>query len=150
MTLASNWMQVDLFTIDDAAALWCGVDPASLDQREERKPSEVFAAKQMFRSGVASGELRAEPKYNLDLIGELSGSMISRNSLERFARSRNCFPASLFDTLAPFDNSQTREHRTDLGLARNALPESQSKHPADGRWSTTGIASPWRSFGSPR
>lgn len=106
MSLVSHWMHVDLFTVDQAAALWAGFDPAGLYSTDSLRPSEVVAAKQMIVSGVVSGEIAADSTTNyLARIGDYSTSLISRANLETFAQTRNLFPAFLFDTLARFEGT---------------------------------------------
>ena len=106
MSLVSHWMHVDLFTVDQAAALWAEFDPARVSPVESLKPSEVTAAKQMLTAAIVSGEIRANSATNvLATIGDFAKSLVSRDDLEGFARKRNLFPAFLFDTLAPFGST---------------------------------------------
>jgi hypothetical protein len=105
-SLVSHWMYVDLFTVDQAAALWAEFDPARVSLADSLKPSEVVAAKQMLSAGIASGELRANSATNaLSIIGDYSKSLLSRDDLEAFARKRGLFPAFLCDTLAPMTST---------------------------------------------
>lgn len=98
----SNWMLVEMFTVDQAAALWGGYDPASMSLVDSMKPSEVMAAKQMLRSCILSGELRVNTSANLMAqFGDHADSLVARGDLERIAKKRDVFPAFLFDTLAP-------------------------------------------------
>lgn len=104
MSLPSNWMQVGAFTVDQAAALWCGVDPATIRISFLSAPSEVQAAKQMLTAAISMEELKANSSNNVfAYIGDYSHSLVSRHDLEEFARRRKIFPAFLFDTMAPFD-----------------------------------------------
>lgn len=106
MTLVSNWMHVDLFTVDQAAALWAGFDPGRVGPAKSFRPSEVLAAFQMITAGIVCGEIHADNSTNfLARIGNLSDSLVSRADLETFARKRGLFPAFLFDTLAPFEGT---------------------------------------------
>ncbi len=106
MTLESNWMHVDLFTVEQAAALWAGFDPARLSPVESMRPSEVVAAAQMITAGIRGNEIRADVSTNpYRMIGDHSKSLVSRADLETFARKRGLFPAFLFDTLAPFEGT---------------------------------------------
>jgi hypothetical protein len=106
MTLVSHWMHVDLFTVEQAAALWAGFDPARLSPAKALWPSEVVAAAQMVTAGILSGEIRANTSTNpYVLIGNHSASLVSRADLETFARKRGLFPAFLFDTLASFEGT---------------------------------------------
>ena len=108
MSLVSNWMHVDLFTVDQAAALWAGFDPAGLYTTDSMKPSEVYAAKQMILGAVLAGEIPANSTTNrmMASMGDYSRSLVSRNDLEEFARKKRLYPAFLFDTIAPFEKSQ--------------------------------------------
>jgi Fission yeast centromere protein N-terminal domain len=99
----SHWMHVDLFTVDQAAALWAGFDPARVSPFESMRPSELVAAGQMLLSAIVSGAIPADSSANaLSCIGNFSRSFVARRDLEAFARKRQIYPAFLFDTLAPF------------------------------------------------
>jgi hypothetical protein len=107
MDAVSNWMWVDIFTVEQAAALWCNFDPAELESILSRKPPELSAAKQMLTSGILSGELKADSSTNgMRIIGNYAKSLVARADLEAFARKRNLYPAFLFDTLAPFGDQK--------------------------------------------
>jgi len=100
-------MHVDLFTVEQAAALWADFDPAGLSPAKSLRPSEVVAAVQMITAGIRSGEIRADDSTNpLRLIGDFAQSLVSRTDLEAFALKRGLFPAFLFDTLAPFEGTR--------------------------------------------
>ena len=99
-------MHVNIFTVEQAAALWCGTDPAKLNFVDSFNPSEILAIKQMLFAGIFAKELPADTSTNgLARIGDHSKSLVARTSLEVFARAKNLFPAFLFDTLLPFDDS---------------------------------------------
>ena len=103
MTQPSLWMNVDTFTVEQAAALWCGLDPSRLSIFDSSNPSEFHAAKQMLTGAIIAGELAANASMNIQSYGgDHSKTLVTRSALEAFARSRNQYPAFLFDTLAPF------------------------------------------------
>lgn len=103
MSAVSHWMHVDLFTVDQAGALWAGCDPARISPAKSFRPSEVVAAVQMLTGGILSKELGVDTSTNgLAIIGDHGTSLVSRHDLEAFARKRGLYPAFLFDTLAPF------------------------------------------------
>lgn len=103
MASISNWMHVDIFTVDQAAALWCGHDPTMMKIADSLNPSEVVATKQMLVSGILNGTLKADVSTNaLRTIGNHSSSLVSRGALEQFAKQKSLFPRFLFDVLAPF------------------------------------------------
>lgn len=118
MTFASNWMHVDLFTVDQAAAIWYGVDPTSLSLIESKWPPDVAAIKQMLVGGIVNGQLDADSTRNgLELIGDFSKSFVSRANLESFAKTKKLYPAFLFDTQTSFseqasDNGTPNNHPT--------------------------------------
>lgn len=43
MPEVSNWMHVEVFTVNQAAALWCGFDPSVMDMYDVISPSEAVA-----------------------------------------------------------------------------------------------------------
>jgi hypothetical protein len=96
-------MNVDLFTVEQASALWVNADPASLWLVTHFNPPEYAAIKQMLTAGIVTGELPADTSINpWRIIGDHDKSLVSRVNLEIYARKRKLFPAFLFDTLAPF------------------------------------------------
>lgn len=100
-------MQTDIFTVEQAAALWCGYDPSRLTHVDSMDPPEVLAVKQMLTGGILSGLLPADTTTNpFRTIGNHKDSFVSRKDLEEFARSRDLFPPFLFDTLSPFPEKE--------------------------------------------
>jgi len=99
----SNWLLVDAFTVDQAAALWCGFDPSKFKVFDFQAPSEVLAVKQMLTAAIAGQALIADSSSeSYSNIGNYSKSLITRENLQEYAKSKSVFPAFLFDTLAPF------------------------------------------------
>lgn len=129
VNLVSNWMNVDLFTVEQAAALWIGIDPSTTMAVDSLNPPEYLATKQMLVAAIISGELSADTSTNaLRIIGDHNRSLVSRESLEGFARKRELFPAFLFNTLAPFDASVSilGIRRTVTGHQSNSATSSTS------------------------
>ena len=136
-------MSVDLFTVDQAAALWAGFDPARVSSVESMQPSEAIAAKQMLVAAIVTGEIRANASTNaLSYIGDHSKSLVSRNDLEAFARKRALFPSFLFDTLAPFETAGRLFGNNDVPRVKAVRPEAPSPssnrggRPAEYDWDT--------------
>lgn len=101
-----NWKLVDAFTLDQAAFLWCGLDPDRDDLEYaifDRPPSNVIAARQMLIGAIELGQLPSKPKYQYQTLkGRADGNnLIFRTDLSEFAKSKKQFPAFLFDTIAP-------------------------------------------------
>ena len=123
MTAVSNWMHVELFTVDQAAALWAGYDPGSMSMSDTMKPSEVIAAKQMLISWIVSSDLFANSTTNyFARIGNYSDSLVSRQGLELAARKRGLFPAFLFDTLGPLEHLSSLLDRENRPLPKSQAP----------------------------
>jgi hypothetical protein len=127
MSLVSNWMYVDIFTVDQAAALWAGYDPSSISISKSYHPSEVVAAYQMIVAGMMNGEIPADGSTNLlARFGDHSDTLVTRRNLEAFARKRGLFPAFLFDTLAPFEGSGGFGSREPARVQTLASPKPSS------------------------
>jgi hypothetical protein len=95
-------MHVDFFTVDQAAALWCGLEPSVMRPLDVGTPSEALAIKQMLTGAILSQQLPADSEKNsFAIIGEHSKSLVSRSDLETYARHKQLYPPFLFDTLAP-------------------------------------------------
>lgn len=106
-------MHTDIFTVAQAAALWCGYDPSRLSGVDQLDPPEFVAVKQMLAGAIIGGQLIADDSRNaLNLIGKHDDSLVKRADLEAFAKSRDLFPAFLFDTLAPFPEKVFRSNVT--------------------------------------
>lgn len=117
-------MHTDIFTVEQAAALWCGFDPSRLTHVDQMDPPEVLAVKQMLTGGILSGLLSADTSTNgLSMIGKHAGSLVSRKDLEEFARSRNLFPPFLFDTLSPFPEKELYARIRDRNPISASPPE---------------------------
>jgi hypothetical protein len=137
---ASYWMNVDLFTVAQASALWISADPASMWVSDSLNPPEYSAVKQMLTAGIVNGALRADTSTNaLRMIGDHAKSLVSRTDLEAFARKRNLFPAFLFDTLAPFQQQDLLAPRTqaiqpNVPVLQASVPANRGGRPAQYDW----------------
>ena len=124
MVAVSNWMQVDFFTLDQAAALWCDNDPSQI-KSYDRAP-EVVAAKQLLIGGLIAGSIT--PHTQLSVYSQslsYSDVLVSRSELEKFARIKTLFPAFLFDTLAPFEKPESPFDRFSK-VSVKAIPAPQT------------------------
>jgi hypothetical protein len=104
---ASHWMHVNTFTVAQAAALWCEVDPSRVNTIDDMNPPEYLAVKQMLASAIWRGELRFNAGGN---IRDMSKVLVERTDLQTFARERELFPRFLFDTMATFDGPVVRNY----------------------------------------
>lgn len=135
MSHVSNWTHVDIFTVDQASALWCDADPMTLLSYDVGTPSEIMAIKQLLIGGITDGQLVADSSKNsLTMIGNYSSSLVSRADLEEFAKSKQLFPAFLFDTLAPFDDIRAKTENSAIYPERdnrngNAKPDRGGRPP---------------------
>ena len=130
MSTVSNWMHVDLFTVDQAAALWCGFDPASVSPVASWNPPEILAAKQMLSAAIVDGQIRADSSKNMmSTIGNYSNSLVRRSDLEEFARKRQLFPTFLFDTMAPFVRVDAKRSSGEppIAMTAPALPPTVNR-----------------------
>jgi hypothetical protein len=127
---ASYWMNVDLFTVEQASALWINIDPTSIRLVDSYNPPEYAAIKQMLTAGIVIGELHADTSTNaFSLIGDHAKSLVSRAGLEAFARKKNLFPTFLFDTLAPLQ--QRNPFPPSIGLRLPQTPAQEMMEPAN-------------------
>ena len=103
MTDLSAWALVDAFTVEQAACLWCGGNPAKNPRmRTDPERAQIEPYKQMLVAAIQSGELEPDTSANpLHFIGDHSESLISRGALRAYAESKNQRPAFLFDTPLP-------------------------------------------------
>jgi hypothetical protein len=133
-------MNVDVFTVEQASALWIDTDPASIWSIKSYNPPEYEAIKQLLTGSIVTGELHADTSANaLRIIGDHSTSLISRTDLEAFARKRNLFPAFLFDTLAPFQQQDkfapvTQANRPNAVISQEQAPVNRGGRPVQYDW----------------
>jgi hypothetical protein len=141
MVAVSNWMHVDFFTLDQAAALWCKCDPSQVGSYKNSNPPEFDAVKQLLVGGITGESLVPNDKltpYSQAL--NFSDVLVSRLELEKFARSKQLFPAFLFDTLAPFEKPESpldRYNKLAIKLpvtAQPAKPVNQGGRPLEYDW----------------
>ena len=106
----SAWALVGAFTVEQAATLWCGCDPAKNSlTRPDSERTQIEPIKQMLSAAIESGELDADTSKNVFAnIGNHSGSLVSRVALCDYAESKNQHPAFLFDTLLPENDVRTK------------------------------------------
>ncbi|MCY0148676.1 hypothetical protein OEG84_13440 [Hoeflea sp. G2-23] len=113
MSDISNWMYVEVFTVDQAAALWCGIEPSRMKLSDSSNPSEAVAVKQMLAGAIMTGQLQANSEANpFSSIGNYSMSFVSRDDLKAYAEQRKLFPAFLFNTLASFGGEKALQAST--------------------------------------
>ena len=83
MALVSNWMHVDVFTVDQACALWCGYDPAGFGIFNDKFPSEVEAVKQLIIGGIVTSQIVSDSTRNvMHSIGNYSKTYVYSDSLK--------------------------------------------------------------------
>lgn len=125
MVTVSNWMHVDIFTVDQASALWCEFDPIKVSLLEYKNPPEFAATKQLLVGAIMGGEVWFDASHNpLHSIGQYSGTLIPRSELEKFARKKGLFPAFLFNTLAPFESANFPNVSSFTSPVKIVQPES--------------------------
>jgi hypothetical protein len=125
MPYSKNWDFVDSFTVSQAAWLWYGANPmpylGTISASIQNWPADVSAIFQMLCAAVREDRLPADHATNPDFYGlserlpqDLGESTISRENLVALARSKNNFPAFLFNTMRLSD--------TDTAASEPALP----------------------------
>ncbi len=105
------WRLADAMTVEQAACLWVGADPAG--NRYARPPEErdqIAAVQQTLTAAIRAGELDADTTANvLANIGNHSESLVKRAALRDFAKRKNQYPAFLFDTILPENEAGNTE-----------------------------------------
>ncbi len=138
MSEISNWMFVDAFTVDQAAALWCEIDPTDILSGAKR--SEIGAIKQMLTAAILAGEIGVDDSHNpFRSIGDHSSSIVRRTVLEAYAKNRNLYPRFLFDTLAPFAEAEPAwmpAIKKPLKASEQPVPLNRGGRPQEYDWDT--------------
>ena len=121
----ATWALVDALTVEQAACLWAGAEPTeSRFQRPKALEDQVAAIKQMLTAAIRSGVLKADTSANpLEMIGDHSNSLLTREGLQVFAESKNQRPSFLFDTLLPPKTKQVDDSSVD----DTASPSSRAR-----------------------
>ena len=100
MPVSHHWKLADVFTLEQAAYLWCGLEPEQL-LLGQRMPADVAAVLQAFVGAYKLGTLHLDNATNAyATIGDYNKSFTNRAGLILFARSKNVYPEFLFDTVA--------------------------------------------------
>jgi hypothetical protein len=138
MDLAA-WFLVDSFTVDQAARLWAGVDPAkNTFQLTAEEQTRIAPKKQMLVAAIMSGVLPAQVNHNaMRIIGNHDTSVVGRSDLEEFARTKQDFPPFLFDTLFPtgvLGQVVESKSSTDRTEAPSSLEKTRGGRPPEHDW----------------
>jgi hypothetical protein len=132
MVAVSNWMHVDFFTLDQAAALWCDFDPTQINAYSSSNPPEVAAAKQLLIGGLTGGDITPNTKLGTHShILNYSDVLVSRSELEKFARMKKLFPAFLFNTLAPFEKAESELDKFNRFVAAKMVQITKPEPPVN-------------------
>ncbi len=93
-----DWWLADVFTVDQASWLWCEMDPPQYSSTHDPR---VAAILQMLGGAVATKALPADHQFNsFRSLGDFKRSTVTRDALCAFAKSKQQYPAFLFDTIA--------------------------------------------------
>ena len=123
MSFSDHWNLVDVFTLEQAAYLWCEREPRMITA-DFTSGSGAKAMLQAFIGAIKQRELTVDHSTNaLAQIGEYRTSMVSREALVRYARSRNTFPKFLFDTFEHDEAVEEAEGGTEIDKTRAAIQE---------------------------
>jgi hypothetical protein len=140
----SFWAFADILTVEQAACLWVGSDPAANPyRRNQDEVTRIAAILQALSGAIATNALAADSSRNaLASIGDYSKSLVTRKELQGFAESKGERPRFLFDTLlpdateprAPNKGGRPAEYDWDAFTVEiiriadlDALPETQSE-----------------------
>jgi len=131
----SIWVFADPITIEQAACLWVGVDPAKNPfSRPQDEASKVAAMVQTLSGGVAVGLLEVDSSKNpLSNIGNYSASLVSREALRAFAERKGQRPPFLFDVLIG-DAFKTKHSESALQARSTSHAQAKGGRPAEYDW----------------
>ena len=129
---AEEWRYVDSFTVDQAAYLWCGVEPSGkYEPFAPKKPQQFAAIKQMLIGAIEAKVLGATK--SLDLLRADGDALVSRHALKAFAEIKKAYPAFLFE---PITLANPKENNP---KSNDTIPEADEKNkggkPPDYDWS---------------
>ncbi len=127
----SAWALVDAYTVEQAACLWVGAEPAqNAWSRTDNESYQIAPVTQMLIAAIQSGELPADSSANPTAsIGYHEKSLVKREDLRVFAESKNKRPAFLFDTIMP---EGAKGERDDSKQAER--PQSRIGRPPEYDW----------------
>lgn len=100
---AQEWCFADAFTVDQAAFLWCGLEPfPKYHFSNSQTPQGFEAVKQGLIAAIELKTLSAQKQFSaFRTDGE---ALVFRDALKAYAESKKVYPAFLFDTVAPITN----------------------------------------------
>lgn len=96
-SIFDEWDLVDIFTVGQAACLWCELRPESSYQYQKGKDSRIVAIEQMLVAEHKNGLLPLDSSNNaLSFIGDYSSSFVSRADLKALAEKKGKKPKFLY------------------------------------------------------
>lgn len=121
MPIADEWLYVDHFTVDQAAALWCDIDPSSFTFFNKLEANGSCAAiKQLIVGAIMSGALPYDASANpVSRIGNHSETLVTREGLRRLAEAKGQRPHFLFDTVLPATSHDVASSPSDPAITRS-------------------------------
>ena len=134
MTFSQNWHFSDIFTVNQAAALWCCIEPASfdilhpVDKHPEAAAIQHFIISELRAARTASGDSNA-----IHLLPWHSHAVVSRQWLMELATSKGVRPTFLFDTLLP-DQAPNESASDDVKVTENAKTKNKGGRPPEHDW----------------
>lgn len=143
---AREWDLVDVFTVEQAACLWCGVQPRTIlsfgSIRQSEEDDRLSAVLQVLVSAIESKKLQVDSGPNaLNLIGDHRNSRVNRDALVTFCETGAERPAFLFNTLVRSDDNLDRPSKAapDSGKIEepsviDAPPKNKGGRPREYDW----------------
>lgn len=137
MTFSQNWRFVDIFTVDQAAALWCDIEPTSFNIiRPVQDHPEAAAIKQLI-VGLLRAAKSAEPNSWMAGLGRLDYSPgeveVTRQWLVELATKKGARPAFLFDTLL-LNQAANEQKSGDAKAVQDTKPINKGGRPPEHDW----------------
>ena len=116
----SHWELVDIFTVDQAACLWAGIDPSkNRFKTTVSETSRLASIDQFLSAAIQTGQIPADSSKNtFEIIGNYSKSLVTRDDLKTLANSQGQQPNFLFDTLMPEIGGKELPRRKSFPLVR--------------------------------
>lgn len=107
MPFNNYWRHADAFTLVQAAALWCEIEPPHSIILPRDIPAEFFAARQALKAGIQTGKIPTKSNIDLDFLVNWDDVTVLRSDLIEWFEAKREFPPFLFDTALPIDDDET-------------------------------------------
>lgn len=119
---AEEWRYVDSFTVDQAAYLWCGLEPSEkYDSFAPKNPRGFAAIKQWLIGAIEAKILPSQTEFPSLKLRADGNALVSRADLMAIAKQKSACPDFLVDTANPEPSQISEDVPSHTGSPRKKV-----------------------------